>query len=152
MNNCRNNCNKLCPRFVPSTSISVIAIDGVDTLVIDIPAGTYLNGCQYCILTLQAIPAEATVNMPVAISIGGVTTTVYPLVSCKTCIQATASQVRARTRYCTIVQTNTVSGVFKAFSGLSVYCPDILASLPVVAPATPAPAMDIDELEEVYNG
>lgn len=139
MNNCSNNCNRLCKRFVPSTSITIVAIDGVDTLVIDIPAGTYANGCQYCIFTLQTIPAEATVNMPVAISIGGDTTTVYPLVCCKTCIQATASQVRTRSRYCTVVQTNTVSGVFKAFSGLSVYCPDMLASLPVIAttPVTP---------------
>ena len=136
MNNCSNNCNRLCPRFVPSVSIEVVAVDGVDTLVIDIPAGTYTNGCQYCIFTLQTIPAEATVNMPVAISIGGDTETVYPLVSCKSCIQATASQVRTRTRYCTIVQTNSVSGVFKAFSGLSVYSPDVLASLPVVEPTT----------------
>ena len=131
MSNCNNNCNKLCSKFIPSVSITVVTVNGADTLVIDIPSGTYSNGCQYCIFTLQAIPEAATVNMPVAISIGGDTTNVYPLVSCKTCIQATASQVRTRTRYCTIVQTNTVSGVFKAYSGLSVYCPDILASLPV---------------------
>lgn len=131
MYNCNNNCNRLCPKFIPSTSITVVTIDGVDTLVIDIPAGTYSNGCQYCIFTLQTIPETATVNMPVAISIDGNTATVYPLVSCKTCIQATASQVRTRTRYCTKVQTNTVSGVFKAYSGLSIYCPDFLASLPI---------------------
>lgn len=131
MNNCSNNCNKLCPRFVPSVSITVVTVDDVDTLVIDIPAANYANGCQYCIFTLQAIPAAATVNMPVAISIGGDTTTVYPLVCHKTCLQATASQVRARSRYCTKVQTNTVSGVFKAYSGLSVYCSETLASLPV---------------------
>ena len=136
MNNCSNNCNKLCARFIPSVSISVVTVNGTDTLVIDIPEGTYANGCQYCIFTLQAIPAAATVNMPVAISIGGDTTTVYPLVSCKTCIQASASQVRTRSRYCTVVQTNTVSGVFKAFSGLSIYCPDTLASLPVPATGT----------------
>ena len=138
MNDCNTNCNKLCPKFIPSTSITVVTVNGVDTLVIDIPAGTYINGYQYCIFTFQAIPAAATVNMPVAISIGGDTTTVYPFVCRKTCIQATASQVRTRTRYCTTVQTNTVSGVFKAFSGLSIYCPDTLASLPVVAPAAPA--------------
>lgn len=137
MYNCNNNCNRLCPRFIPSVSITVVTIDGVDTLVIDVPAGVYQNGCQYCIFTLQAIPEGATVNMPVAISIGGDTTTVYPLVCSKTCIQATASQVRARTRYCTRVQTNTVSGVFKAYSGLSIYCPDVLASLPIVATTAP---------------
>ena len=131
MNNCSNNCNRLCKNFVPSVSITVLTIDGTDTLVIDIPEANYANGCQYCIFTLQAITAAATVNMPVAISIGGDVTTVYPLVCCKTCIQATASQVRSRTRYCTKVQTNTTSGVFKAYSGLSVYCPDTLASLPI---------------------
>ena len=117
--------------FAEIIPISAMKKDNVDTLVIDIPAGTYANGCQYCIFTLQAIPTAATVNMPVAISIGGDTTTVYPLVCSKTCIQATASQVRARARYCTKVQTNVVSGVFKAYSGLSIYCPDTLASLPV---------------------
>lgn len=135
MSNCTNNCNRLCSKFIPSVSITVVTIDGTDTLVIDVPAGAYLNGCQYCIFTLQTIPDAATVNMPVAISIGGDTTTVYPLVCNKTCLQATASQVRARSRYCTIVQTNTVSGVFKAYSGLSIYCPDTLASLPVVETA-----------------
>lgn len=131
MNNCNNNCNKLCANFVPSVSITVITIDGTDTLVIDIPAASYNNGCQYCIFTLQAIPDAATINMPVAISIGGDTTVVYPLVCAKTCLQATASQVRARRRYCTRVQTNTVSGVFKAYSGLSANCPDVLVALPV---------------------
>lgn len=135
MYNCNNNCNKLCPRFIPSTSITVVAVDGVDTLVIDIPNGTYANGCPYCIFTIQAIPAEATVDMPVAISINGVTTTVYPLVCDKTCLQATASQVRTRTRYCTKVQTNAVSGVFRARSGLYVNCPNTIASLPIPAEA-----------------
>ena len=136
MYNCNTNCNKLCPKFIPSTSITVVTVDGTDTLVIDIPTGSYGNGCQYCIFTLQTIPEAATVNMPVAISIGGDTTTVYPLVSRKTCIQATASQIRTRTKYCTTVQTNTVSGVFKAHSGLSIYCPDVLSSLPITAPTT----------------
>ena len=131
MYNCNNNCNRLCPKFVGSDAISIATIGGVDTLLIDIPAGNYANGCQYCIFTLQTIPEAATVNMPVAISIGGDTTTVYPLVCSKTCMQATASQVRTRTRFCTKVQTNTVSGVFKAYSGLSVNYPDCLASLPV---------------------
>lgn len=131
MNNCNNNCNRLCSKFVPSVSISVVTIDGTDTLVIDIPAATYANGCQYCIFTLQTIPEAATVTMPVAISIGGDTTTVYPLVCAKTCLQATASQINARRRYCTRVQTNITSGVFKTYSGLNTNCPDVLASLPV---------------------
>ena len=132
MYNCRNNCNRLCPRFVPTVSISIVAINGVDTLVLDLPNGTYLDGEQYCIITAQAIPAAATVNMPVAVSINGDTTTVYPLVAQCTCLQAVAAQIRTRTKYCTCVQTNAISGVFKAFSGLTMNCYDRLLSLPVV--------------------
>ena len=137
MQNC-NNCNKLCEHFIPSISITIVTVDGVDTLVIDIPAGSYFNGGKYCIFTLQTIPAAATVNMPVAISIGGDTTTVYPLICSKTGLQAVASQIRTRRRYCTRVSTNTVSGVFVAYSGLTLYCPDTLLSLPVVTEAAAA--------------
>ena len=131
MNNCNTNCNKLCPRFVPSDSVSVVTVDGIDTLVIDIPAASYTNREQYCIVVLQNIPDTVTINMPVAISIGGVTTTVYPLVCGKSCLQATASQIHSRTRYCTRVQTNATGGVFKAYSGLSACAPTVLAALPV---------------------
>ena len=132
MKNC-NNCggNRLCPRFIISTAITVITVDGTDTLVIDIPAGNYNNGETYCIITAQSIPTTATVTMPVAISIGGDTTTVYPLVNACSCLQAVACQVSARSRYKVIVQTNTVSGVFRAVCGLRPYCAEILSSLPV---------------------
>ena len=134
MKNC-NNCggNRLCPRFIISTSITVVTVDGTDTLVIDIPAGNYNNGETYCIITAQSIPTTATVTMPVAISIGGDTTTVYPLVNACSCLQAVACQVSARSRYKVIVQTNTVSGVFRAVCGLRPYCAEILSSLPVDA-------------------
>ena len=134
---CNGNCNRLCPNLIISTGVSIVAIDGTDTLVIDIPAGTYGNSCKYCLVIAQAIPTGATITTPVAISIGGDTTTVYPLVCYKTCLQALACQVRTRTKICTYIQTDTVSGVFKAVYGLGAYCPDVLASLPVgaVAPA-----------------
>ncbi|MBR5223797.1 MAG: hypothetical protein IKV81_06515 [Clostridia bacterium] len=126
----------MCPRFIISTAITVITVDGTDTLVIDIPAGAYNNGETYCIITAQSIPTTATVTMPVAISIGGDTTTVYPLVNACSCLQAVACQVSARTRYKVIVQTNTVGGVFRAVCGLRQYCAEVLASLPVDATAT----------------
>ena len=128
---CKNNCNRLCPRFIISTAVTVVTIDGTDTLVIDIPAGTYQNCEKYCIVVAQAIPATATTTMPVAVSIGGDTTTVYPLVCYKNCLQAVACQVRARAKYVTVVQTNTTSGVFKVLHGLGAYCPDVLNSLPI---------------------
>ena len=131
MYNCNTDCNKICPRWIGSDSVSVITVDGTNTLVIDIPTATYGNCENYCLFILQTIPDTATINMHVAISIGGDTTTVYPLVCYKTGLQAIASQIASRTRVCTRVRTNTVTGSFVAYSGLRNVCIDTLASLPV---------------------
>ena len=140
-NNCNRQCNKLCPNYIISTSLTVVAVGGVDTLVIDIPAGSYRNGKCFCLIIAQSRPATATVDMPVGVSIGGDTTIVYPLVSNRTCLQATACQVNGRTKLSVIVQTNLTSGVFRVCSGLSGYCSEVLASLPApAAAATPAVA------------
>lgn len=133
---CKPAC-RLCRNLIISQSVTVITVDGTDTLVIDLPVGTYGDGCKYCIVIAQAIPATATINMPVAFSIGGVTTTVYPFTRCD-CSQVTACAIRTRTRYSTIVSTNAIGGVFKSLGGLSC-CPTTnLASLPVEAAAAPA--------------
>ena len=79
-------------------------------------------------MTAQSIPDTATINMPVALSIGGDTTTVYPLVCSKTCLQAVACQVNSRRKYKVKVSTKTDSGVFKAIYGLTSYCPRVLDS------------------------
>lgn len=129
---CNKPCNKLCPNKIISTSVTVVTVDGTDTLVIDIPAGTYMNCETYCIIVAQAIPATATVTMPVAISIGGDTTTVYPLVCSKTGLQAVACQVNERSCYKTCVRTNATTGVFSVLYGLSSCYINTLASLPVV--------------------
>ena len=130
---CKNNC-RLCDRLVISTAVTVVTVGGTDTLVIDIPAATYRDCQRLCLVIAQAIPTTATIAMPVAISIGGDTTTVYPLVRCD-CAQVTACAIRTRTRYPLRVSTNTVGGVFKVLKGLSC-CPDTsLATLPVTAPA-----------------
>lgn len=130
---CNNNCNRLCRNLIISNSITVVTVDGTDTLLIDIPSSTYRQGEVFCIVTAQNIPSTATVTMPVAISIGGDTTNVYPLVCSKTCLQAVACQVNARRKYKVVVSTNTTSGVFKAICGLNSYCAELLPSLPVVA-------------------
>lgn len=129
--NCSRQCNKLCSHYIISDSISVVTVDGTDTLVIDIPSSTYADGSTYCIITAQAIPSTATVNMPVAISIGGVTTTVYPLVCSRTGLQAVACQVNTRSRYKTCVRTNATTGVFSVLSGLGSCFSNTLASLPI---------------------
>ena len=135
---CNRNCNRLCPNLVISTSVSVVTVNGTDTLLINIPEGTYANGCKYCIVVAQTIPATATINMPVAVSIGGDTATVYPLTN-RCCAQGTACAIRTRTRYPVCVSTSATGGTFKVLSGLSCAPNNALESLP--APTTAATAV-----------
>lgn len=137
-------CDRLCPNTVISQSLTVVTVNGTDTLLIDIPAGTYANGCCYSLIIAQNRPTTATVDMPVAISIAGNTTTVYPLVCNRTCLQANACQISGRTRIKAVVQTNTTGGVFRACSGLGSCCYQRLVSLPVTT-TTPATASDTSE-------
>lgn len=129
---CSNAC-KLCKNLAISDSVTIVTVGGIDTLLIDIPAATYANGQKVCIVVAQNIPVAATVTMPVAISIGGVTTTVYPLTTCD-CRQVQASAIRTRTRYSTIVATTATGGVFRALGGLCCSPNNALATIPVVAP------------------
>jgi hypothetical protein len=126
---CNEDC-KICDRIVISTSVTVITIDGTDTLVIDLPQRVYSDRCKYCIVIAQAIPDTATINMPVAFSIGGITTTVYPFTNCN-CTQVTACGVRTRRRYPVVVHTNTVGGVFRSLKPICCYPANNLLSLPV---------------------
>lgn len=135
---CNRQCNTLCPNLIISTSVTVVTVNGTDTLLINIPTGSYRNGCKYCIVVAQAIPATATINMPVAVSIGGDTTTVYPMTN-KCCAQITACSIRTRTRYPVCVSTNATGGTFKVLSGLCCAPNNALASLPVTTTATTTP-------------
>ena len=135
---CDRNCNTLCPNLIISTSVNVVTVNGVDTLVISIPSGSYRNGCRYCIVVAQSIPTTATIGMPVAISIDGVTTTVYPLTN-KCCAQVTACAIRTRKRYPVCVSTTATGGTFKVLCGLSCAPNNALESLPI--PTTTAPAV-----------
>jgi hypothetical protein len=126
---CKNSCNE-CTRKVFSDSISIVTIDGTDTLVIDVPSQTFNNCQRGCIVLIQNIPATATINMPVAISIGGDTTTVYPLVTCS-CNQITACALRTRKRYPFKVMTTPTGGVFKILRNLSCSPNNNLGSIPV---------------------
>lgn len=133
---CNNVC-KLCNRLIISDAVTYDA--GTDTLIIDIPAGTYFNCEKYCIVVAQAIPAATTITALVAISIGGDTTTLYPLVR-RNCQQATACNIRTRTKYSTCVATNTVGGVFRLLGDIGCCGAEVLPSLPVVAAAAPGAA------------
>lgn len=126
---------QICPRIVISDSVTVVTVDGTDTLLIDIPLATYMDGYKYGLVIAQSIPTTATIDMPVAISIGGDTTTVYPLTDCS-CSQLTACSIRTRTKYPVMVSTTATSGVFKVLGYLRCSPNNDLASLPILTTAT----------------
>lgn len=102
------NCvGKLCNKFILSQAVTFAA----GTLTINLPAGSYADGCKYCIVVAQAIPAETTIVAPVVITIGEGTTE-YPLTN-RCCAQVTACGIRTRTRYAVIVSTSATGGTFK---------------------------------------
>lgn len=104
---CKNVC-RLCDRLIVSTAVAFTAGTG---LVITIPAGSYNDGCKYCIIVAQAIPAATTVNAPVLIQIGS-GPVLYPITK-RNCAPLTACGVRTRTKYCAVVRTTADSGVFR---------------------------------------
>lgn len=104
---CKNVC-KLCDKLIISTAVTFTAGTG---LIITIPEGAYNDGCKYCIVIAQSIPAATTISAPVFIQIGA-GTVLYPLDKCD-CTQATACSIRTRTKYSTRVETTSNSGVFK---------------------------------------
>lgn len=126
---CKNIC-KLCPRFVISQAVTYA--DGV--LTVNLPAGSYQNGCKYCIVVAQTIPSTAIIGAPVVVTIG-TGTVQYPLIKCN-CKQVTASALRTRTRYSTVVETTPTGGSFKLL-GKPCCSPDSdLASIDGTAPTT----------------
>lgn len=126
------NYKRLCNRLIISSNVTFT--DG--NLVINIPAGNYLNGEKYCIVVAQNIPTTTTINAPVVITIGTDTTT-YPLMNCD-CTNVTACSINRRTRYSVCVYTNISNGVFKLLGKLPCsQCSNNLISIPAPA-ATPA--------------
>jgi hypothetical protein len=134
MSNCIKNC-RLCRNIVISTAVTVVTVDGTDTLVIDIPAGFYPDCRRVCLVVAQTIPTTATIAMPVAISIGGDTTTVYPIVNCD-CSQVTACAIRTRTKYGLCISTSATSAVFKSLKPLTCYPIETLAVIPTPTTTT----------------
>lgn len=131
---CNNSCNE-CPRKIFSSGVSILTVNGTDTLVIDVPQQFFRDCQRGCLVIIQNIPLTATIATPVAISVGGVTTTIYPLVSCD-CSQVTACALRTRKRYPFVVSTNVNGGVFKILRNLSCSPNNNLATIPATAPVT----------------
>ena len=104
---CKNVC-RLCDNLIISTAVTFTAGTG---LIITIPEGSYADGQKYCIVVAQAIPTTTTISAPVFIQIGA-GTVLYPLDKCD-CTQATACNIRTRTKYSTRVETTATGGIFK---------------------------------------
>lgn len=124
---------KLCDKLIISQAVTFTG----GTLIINIPAGSYRNNCKYCIVIAQAIPAAATINAPVVITIGDGTVQ-YPLTS-RCCSQITASGIRTRTKYCTTVSTSADGGSFRLIGQPSCSPDNRLESINGTAPATTEP-------------
>ena len=104
---CNNVC-RLCDNLIISSAVTFTTGTG---LIINIPEGSYQDGCKYCIVVAQTIPDATTITAPVFITIGA-GTELYPLNKCD-CTQATACSIRTRTKYATRVETSATTGVFK---------------------------------------
>ena len=109
-----------------------VTFDGTN-LIINLPAGSYSDGCKYCIVVAQAIPATTTINAPVVITIG-TGTVLYPLTN-RCCAQVTACAIRTRTRYSTCVSTSATGGSFKLLGKPCCSPNNALTSIDGTAPA-----------------
>jgi hypothetical protein len=120
---------KLCDKLIFSQAVTFA--DG--TLTVNLPAGSYQNGCKYCVVIAQTIPTTATIAAPVVFTIGTGTET-YPLVN-RCCAPVTACGIRSRTRYSVVVATDAAGGTFKML-GKPCCSPDYaLSAIDGTAPA-----------------
>ncbi len=129
---CKSICS-VCPNLVVSTAVTFAD----DTLTINIPEGSYANGQKVCLVIAQNIPAATTIDAPVVVTIG-TGTAEYPFLRFNG-TQATARELRTRTRYTTCVQTTATSGAFRLVGKI---CNNIVGStLPAIdgTELTPAP-------------
>lgn len=120
---------KLCNRLIISTAVTFTA----PNLIITIPAGSYEDGEKYCIVVAQTIPTDTTITAPVFIQIGD-GTELYPLDRCD-CSQATACNIRTRTRYSTRVVTDANTGTFRLMGRTCCASNNDLRSIDGTAPA-----------------
>ena len=128
MSNCKN-VRRLCDRLILSQSVVFTSGTG---LIITIPAGAYNDGCKYCIVIAQSIPAATTISAPVFIQIGA-GSVLYPLDKCD-CTQATACSMRTRTKYSTRVETTPTGGIFKLLGNVCCAPNNNLCSIDGTAP------------------
>ena len=129
---CKNVC-RLCDKLILSTATTFTAGTG---LIITIPEDSYNDGCKYCIVVAQTIPAATTITAPVFIQIGD-GTELYPLNKCD-CTQATACSIRTRTKYSTRVETSATTGVFELLGNIPCSPSNNLTAIDGTAPVAGA--------------
>lgn len=133
---CKDIC-KLCKKLIISTAVNYDA--ETNELIIGLADGIYYNNEKYCIVVTQPIPTTTSISATVVVSIG-TDPTRYPLVR-RNCQQATACNIRTRTKYSVCVATNTVSGVFRLLGDVGCCGTEVLNSLPITATTTETPAV-----------
>ena len=127
MGYCGQTC-RLCDRLILSQAVTFA--DG--TLTINLPAGSYGDGCRYCIVVAQATPAGTTIDAPVVITIGAGTAE-YPLTN-RCCAQLTACSIRTRTKYPVVVSTSATGGTFKVLGKVACAPNNTLTAIDGTAP------------------
>lgn len=137
MANCKPVCT-LCKNLIISQAVTFTG----ENLIVNVPAGSYGNNCKFCIVVAQVIPATATINAPVYITIG-TGTQLYPLVK-RNCRQLTACGLRTRTKYCTCVETTPTGGLFRLLGNVCC-CHNNLSGINGTAPVAAVSAAASDE-------
>lgn len=135
---CRNTC-RLCDRFVISNSVTFTG----GNLIINLPAGSYQDGCEYCVVVAQAIPAATTIIAPVYFTIG-TGTVLYPFNNA-CCAQMTACALRTRTKYAVRVVTTTTGGSFRLLGKACCSPNNDLLSIDGTAPVAVAAVETVDD-------
>lgn len=123
---------KLCDKLIISEAVT---FNGT-SLVINIPAGSYRDGEQICVVVAQSIPDTTTINAPVVISIG-TGTVLYPVTN-QCCAQLSACAIRTRTRYAMRVSTTATGGSFKLLGRTCCAPANALTAIDGTAPTTVA--------------
>lgn len=109
---------RLCSRLVFSEAVTFTA----PNLIIELPAGSYGNNMQYCVVITDAIPADTTREAPVFFTIGG-GTELYPFVDCNG-TQLTERSIDTRTKYSVCVNTTSTGGSFRLLGKACVMTPN----------------------------
>ena len=129
---CKSVC-QVCKKLVISQAINFTD----NTLIVDLPAGSYQDGCKYCIILAQSIPQTATIGSNVVFTIGSGTVQ-YPLVN-RCCRPVTACGIRTRTKYSVVVETTASGATFKMLGNPACSPSNNLTAINGTAPTTDTP-------------